>query len=158
MRTDGSGNTRPRLSRREFLATIGAVGVGSAAAGAIRSRPDPAVAAPRRGGTLRVADIGEPLTLDTVSTTDELTAGVTVPLFEELFAFDATWRAQPFLVESYTVSPNALIYTLTLRRDVSFHNDKGMTADDVVASLNRWGAISPRGSSVYQHVDRVTGN
>lgn len=30
-----------------------------------------------------------------------------------------------------------------------------MTAEDVVASLNRWGKVSPRGVSAYQHVDSV---
>ena len=36
-------------------------------------------AAPRRGGTLRIAEIGEPLTLDTVATTADLTSIITLP-------------------------------------------------------------------------------
>src|SRR5437588_5597838 len=56
-------------------------------------------AAPRRGGALRVAEIGEPLTLDTVATTADLTSIITLPIFEELFTFDAGFRVQPLLAD-----------------------------------------------------------
>src|SRR5207302_7855946 len=39
-------------------------------------------AAPRRGGALRVAEIGEPLTLDTAATTAVLPSNITLPIFE----------------------------------------------------------------------------
>ena len=52
-------------------------------------------AAPRRGGTLRIAEIGEPLTLDTVATTADVTSIITLPIFEELFTYDAGWKIQP---------------------------------------------------------------
>ncbi|HYM91689.1 MAG TPA: ABC transporter substrate-binding protein, partial [bacterium] len=113
-------------------------------------------AAPKRGGTLRVAEIGEPLTLDTVATTATQTSSMTHPIFEELFAFDANFRIQPMLAESYTVSKDGRTYTFKLRKNVPFHNAKEMTADDVVASLNRWGKVSPRGASVYKNVESVT--
>ena len=127
--------------------------VGAALAGAITFSTS---AASRRGGTLRVAEIGEPLTLDTVATTATQTSSLTHAIFEELFAFDANWRVQPMLAESYTRSQDGRTYTFTLRKNVPFHNGKEMTADDVVASLNRWGKMSPRGSSVYKNVEAVT--
>jgi peptide/nickel transport system substrate-binding protein len=114
-----------------------------------------AAAAPRRGGTLRIAEIGEPLTLDTVATTATQTSEMTIAIFEELFIFDANWRIQPLLASSYNVSKDGLTYTFVLRKNVPFHNGRDMTAADVVASLNRWGKVSPRGPSVYQHVDSV---
>jgi peptide/nickel transport system substrate-binding protein len=113
-------------------------------------------AAPRRGGTLRFAEVGEPLTLDTVATTADLTSIIALPIFEELFAFDTTWKIQPFLAESYTESKDGLTYTLKLRKNVPFHNGKEMTAEDVVASLERWGKVSPRGTSVYKNVESTT--
>jgi peptide/nickel transport system substrate-binding protein len=115
-----------------------------------------APAAPRRGGTLRIAEVGEPLTLDTVATTADLTSIITLPIFEELFAFDSAWKIQPFLAESYTESPDGLTYTFKLRHNVPFHNGKEMTAEDVVASLARWGKVSPRGTSVYKDVESTT--
>lgn len=113
-------------------------------------------AAPRRGGTLRIAEIGEPLTMDTAATTATQTSIETQAIFEELFAFDANFKIQPMLAESYTASKDGLTYTFVLRKNVPFHNGKEMTADDVVASLNRWGKVSPRGSSVYKNVESVT--
>jgi len=110
----------------------------------------------RRGGTLKIAEIGEPLTLDPSATTADLTTIIVLPIYEELFAFDASWRPQPMLVSGYTASKDGLTYTFTLRKNVSFHNGKTMGADDVVASLNRWGKVSPRGPAVYQNVDSVS--
>jgi len=113
-------------------------------------------AAPRRGGALRIAEIGEPLTLDTVATTADLTSIITLPIFEELFTFDANFRIQPMLAESYTQSKDGLTYTFVLRKNVPFHNGKEMTAEDVVASLDRWGKVSPRGASVYKKVESTS--
>jgi len=113
-------------------------------------------AAPRRGGTLRIAEIGEPLTLDTVATTADVTSIITLPIFEELFTYDAGWKIQPLLAESYTASQDGLTYTFKLRKNVPFHNGKEMTAEDVVASLMRWGKVSPRGTSVYKAVESTT--
>jgi len=140
--------TPGQATRRSFLRTA-AAGLGAAASGwlpAARSGADPAARAAtplRRGGTLKIAEIGEPLTLDTQATTATLTSTITLPIFEGLFAFDAGWRIQPDLATGYTVSKDALTYTITLRTGVPFHNGKTLTADDVVASLNRWGRLSP---------------
>ncbi|HET9002167.1 MAG TPA: twin-arginine translocation signal domain-containing protein, partial [bacterium] len=96
MATDGEARRR-QVTRRKFLGTVAAAGIGAAA-----SRWVPAVAAAplRRGGTLRIAEIGEPLTLDAMATTADLTVAITLPIYETLFAFDANWRVQPSLVSS----------------------------------------------------------
>jgi peptide/nickel transport system substrate-binding protein len=159
MERDGRPDGRSKLTRRELLRSAAAAGLGAATAGWVGAGSGldapAAAAALRRGGALRIAEIGEPLTLDTVATTADLTSTITLPVFEELFAFDANWRIQPFLASSYTVSKDGLTYAFTLRKNVQFHNGKEMTADDVVASLNRWGRVSPRGPSVYKQVASV---
>ncbi|HLY21673.1 MAG TPA: ABC transporter substrate-binding protein [bacterium] len=157
------GDAVTRITRRGLLTVAAAAGAGLAA-GTDRGAPGwlggtrdagIAAAAARRGGTLRIAEIGEPLTLDTVATTADLTSTITLPVFEELFIFDANWRIQPLLASSYNVSKDGLTYTITLRKNVPFHNGRDVTPADVVASLNRWGRVSPRGPSVYQNVDSV---
>ena len=77
-------------------------------------------------------------------------------IFETPFAFDASWRPQPMLVESHAVSQNGLTHTFKLRRGVLFHNGKEMTSEDVVASLTRWGKVGSRGAVVFRHVEAVT--
>ena len=161
MAADGRTWSR-RLTRRKFLGTAASAGIGAAAArcfpGTAAGGPAVAAAPLRRGGTLRIAEIGEPLTLDAMSTTADLTITITLPVYETLFAFDAGWRVQPSLVSSYAVSKDGLTYTFTLRKDVPFHNGSRLTAADVVSSLNRWGKLNPRGTPVYNALDSVSAN
>jgi peptide/nickel transport system substrate-binding protein len=111
---------------------------------------------PKRGGTLRIANIGEPPTLDYSATTVGITSNISMAMFETPFAFDANWRPQPMLVESHAVSQNGLTHTFKLRHGVLFHNGKEMTSEDVVASLTRWGKVGSRGAVVFSHVEAVT--
>jgi len=129
-----------------LLAVLVALGLGTAVEGQM----------PRRGGTLRIANIGEPPTLDPSATTVGITSNVGTAIFETPFAFDASWRPQPMLVDSHTVSPDGRTHTFRLRRGVLFHNGKEMTAEDVVASLVRWGKVGSRGAVVFRHVESVT--
>ncbi len=130
-----------------LVVTILAVGLAAQA---------PAGPAPRRGGTLRIANIGEPPTLDMSATTVGVTSIIGNAIYETLFAFDAIWRPQPHLAEAYTVSADGKTYTIRLRRAVPFHNGKEMTAEDVVASLNHWGKVGSRGITAFRSVDSVT--
>lgn len=51
----------------------------------------------------------------------------------------------PGLAKSWTTSPDGLIYTFKLRDDVSFCSGKKMTAQDVVATYERWQAPETKG-------------
>ena len=112
-----SDGRRPqgRVTRRALLGTIAGAGATAAAAGwVLRTVPGAsAAAAPRRGGTLKIAEVGEPLTLDTVASTADLTSTITLGIFEELFAFDAGWRIQP--------SPGVGVYRQQGRAHVHVH-------------------------------------
>lgn len=45
---------------------------------------------------------------------------------------------EPGLAESWSVSPDGLVYTFNLRKDVKFCDGRPMTSDDVVYTLKRW--------------------
>jgi len=95
--------------------------------------------APRKGGILRVANLGEPPTLDAHWTTATLTEVLTNHLYEGLYALDEGYRPIPMLAEALpAVSSDGLTYAIRLRQGIKFHNGKEMTSDDVVASLKRW--------------------
>ena len=93
--------------------------------------------APRSGGTLRVAIIGEPPSLDAHFPTGILTMSITQHIFESLFTLDKDFRPTPMLAESYSVADGGRRAVVKLRKGVLFHNGKEFTSEDAVASLNR---------------------
>lgn len=91
---------------------------------------------------------GEPNTLDpqAASTVDEFQALFNI--YEGLVTYDPkTLQPLPQLAESWTVSPDGLVYTFKLRKDVKFHNGRAFTADDVKYSLERLG--NPKTGTSY---------
>jgi peptide/nickel transport system substrate-binding protein len=111
---------------------------------------------PRRGGVLRVANSGEPPTLDQHWTTTQVTIDVMYGVTETLFAFNRKFEPRPMLVDKWTLSADRLTYTLTLRKGVRFHHGREMTGEDVKASLERWGRISGRGRTLFANVVSLT--
>jgi len=102
--------------------------------------------------TLRVATIGEPPTLDYHFTTASITHIIAWNIYEKLVSLDHNFEPKPMLADSWEVSPDGLTYTFHLRKGVRFHNDKELKADDVVASLGRWGKLSATGGGLFQRV------
>ena len=108
------------------------------------------------GGTLRVAIIGEPPAVaDAVFTTATVTNDIAQQMFEGLFTFDAKFNPRPMLVDDYKLSEDGLTYTFSLRSGVKFHDGSELTSADVVASLNRWGAINGRGKLIFGRMDSL---
>ncbi|MGD9712573.1 MAG: ABC transporter substrate-binding protein, partial [Thermomicrobiales bacterium] len=135
---------------------LGAVG-GPAAlqARALASKLQDDPAAGVRGGTLTVASIGEPATMDEHQTTAGITAELGYCMYETLMAYDENYRPVPMLAESHEVSEDGLTHTFKLRQGVTFHNGEPMTSADVKASLDRWGQISGVGKRIYEATSSV---
>jgi peptide/nickel transport system substrate-binding protein len=92
-----------------------------------------------RGGTLRLGVLG-----GSSSDTVVASAAVGVPdfarlssLYNTVLGFDATGNIVPVLAESIESNADASVYTLRLRKGVTFHNGKTLTADDIIYSLQR---------------------
>lgn len=58
-------------------------------------------------------------------------------IFEGLVKCDVDGNFNPCIAQSYEISDDYLIYEFILRQDVVFHNEKKLTMDDVLYSLNR---------------------
>lgn len=91
--------------------------------------------------TLRLDEVavGE---LDPAKATDYADSILMFNVYDTLVWPDAQGRIQPHLAREWTVSPDGLVYTFTLRRGVRFHDGAEVTAEDVVFSLNRMMAIN----------------
>jgi peptide/nickel transport system substrate-binding protein len=103
---------------------------------------------PEYKDTLIIATTAQPPTLDGSLTASQVSLTIAGNIFEQLYTMNKDYEPTPDLAESYTVSDDGLVYTFKLREGVKFHNGKEMTADDVVASMNRWLEVSARGKTL----------
>ena len=155
MHTSGSSRSLilPRkMNRRSALKGAAALGAAAGAGLPFSRLTFPAAAQEEltEGGVLKIAIVGEPpAVLDSQFSTATVTNNLSQQVFEGLFTFDAAFNPQPMLVEDYEMSDDGLTYTFKLRSGIKFHDGSEMVAEDVVASLNRWGEINGRGKLVY---------
>lgn len=117
---------------RKFLASV-ALAAGLAVC--LLSASD---AAPKRGGTVVLAQQAQPPSLDAATTSSEATRNISSHVFECLFTRDENARVIPQLAENYQVADDGLSMTIALRKGVKFHSGKEMASQDVVASLERY--------------------
>jgi oligopeptide transport system substrate-binding protein len=89
------------------------------------------------GGTFRRVLGNNPSTLDPVVVTDTYGGAVVRQIFDGLVQFDANLKPLPAIAEFWEASRDGLTWTFTLRRGVTFHHGREVTAHDVVYSFTR---------------------
>lgn len=110
----------------------------------------------RYGGTLNVATIGEPPTLDVHQTT-AVTANFNCwQMYEPLFTWDEDFVLMPELAEDFEVADDGLLITVHLREGVNFHNGEVMTSEDVLASIERWSELSGLADGLMEATDEIS--
>lgn len=90
-----------------------------------------------RGHTLVAAISGSPDLVDPHRTTAYASFQILENVYDTLVEPDEHLEMRPSLAQTWTTSPDALIWTFTLRQDVRFHNGRPLVADDVVFSIER---------------------
>lgn len=159
------------LTRRQLLGYTGALagsialmpGTG-AAAGPVQFRRAFALAAAqedRFGGDFTAAMQTAPPSLDLMVNVAAATREATYFSVESLVTYGAEFAPIPMLAEKWDVSDDGKTYTFALRKGVKFHNGKEMTADDVIASTDRFLEVTNRKLSFaiiesYEAVDDYT--
>ena len=68
-------------------------------------------------------------------------------VYDTLLAMDSNFKIQPQMAE-FKVSDDKLTYTFTLRDGLKWHDGAPVTAEDCVASLQRWGKIDGMGQKL----------
>jgi peptide/nickel transport system substrate-binding protein len=76
-------------------------------------------------------------------------------VYDFLFGRDATGVPKPQMVDQWSVSDDNLSWEFSLRKDLVFHDGAPVTADDVVASLRRWGARDAYGRQIFAVTERL---
>ncbi len=96
--------------------------------------------------------------LDFHQTTATITIMHAGLVYDQLFNWDENMVGRPQMVEAYTVSPDKLKYTFTLRPGLKFHDGSAVTTKDVIASVKRMLAKDTQVGKLAeftQSIDRV---
>ena len=111
--------------------------------------------APRMGGVLKIAVIGEPPSLDLHTTTATITYQIMCARVRGALHVRQELHADPHARRELCRDRRGRRYTITLRKGVRFHNGKEMTSADVVASLTRWGKVATLGKTTWRNVEAI---
>jgi peptide/nickel transport system substrate-binding protein len=157
-----------QISRRAFFRAAASLGFSAATAAALTATMTGGAAlmaqraladTPQKGGRLRIATVdSSPADRLDPATQDTFTDGIrSYIVFEKLTEIDPSGKVVPQLAESWSSDPTATVWTFELRKNVTFHNGKTLTADDVVYTFTR--AINPdthsQGAVFFKDLDNV---
>ena len=135
------------LSRRSILT--------SAAAGAA------ALAAPRIGraqsqSELRFIPHADLASLDPVWTTADITRNHGNMIYDLLYGLDSDFQPHPQMVDGHRIDNDGLVWELTLRDGLRFHDGETVLARDCVACILRWSKRDAFGSAMASRLDEVS--
>jgi peptide/nickel transport system substrate-binding protein len=144
------------ISRREFVARATVVGMSVPLAGFLASacgvdREDvakvdpPQTEPPRPGGTIRTGILAPAGALDPVTVNNEGALAVLGQSGEYLTWSDSELKLRPRLAESWKPNSDGSVWTFKIRQGVKFHDGQDLTAEDVVATIDR--LADPEGAS-----------
>jgi len=126
-----------KLSRRDFIQLALAAGLTSVTANSLFVQA--ARAEPKKGGSFKVG-IGHGATTDTLDPatwTNGLQFDMSIGVFgAQLTHIDQKNAVQPHLAETYEPADGATKWVFKLRKGLTFHNGKTLTASDVVETYN----------------------
>jgi len=86
---------------------------------------------PKTGGTLTMG-INKDLTMmNAMVRTQSTDRSIRDLMYDSLLGIDLKGNIQPYLAESWEISPDGKIYTFRLRKGVKFHDGREMTSEDI---------------------------
>jgi peptide/nickel transport system substrate-binding protein len=74
-------------------------------------------------------------------------------VYDTLFALNSKYEPKPQMVDTYSISPDGLVYEFKLRAGMKWHDGAPVTAADCVASLKRWAIRNAMGQQITKSLD-----
>lgn len=92
---------------------------------------------PSTGGELVEGIVGTPRFVNPLLAASDADRDLTTLVYSGLLKATPDGTYIPDLAETYTISPDGLIYTFTIRKDAKFHDGVAVTADDVKFTVEK---------------------
>jgi peptide/nickel transport system substrate-binding protein len=140
-----------KISRRKLLR---ALGVAPSALAISSAWMTPASRAAGGKKTITAVMHSDLRLLDPIMTTAYIQRDFGYMVFDTLLATDANFKVQPQMAE-WKVSDDKLTYTFTLRDGLKWHDGGPVTAEDCVASLQRWGKVDGMGQKLMEYTASI---
>jgi len=137
------------MTRREFAVTAGAASVAAVGFGARAKGAETK--------TLRFIAQSDLRVLDPIWTTAYITRNHGYMVFDTLFALDSKFKPHPQMVGDFSISPDKLVYSFTLRDGLKFHDGQPVRGVDCTTSLKRWMARDALGETLAAAIDEMKG-
>ena len=129
---------------------------GAAAAAALAFGLSATAPAAQAETVLRVVPHSGLKILDPIWTTAYISRNHGYMIYDTLFALDTAGNVQPQMVDTVTTSDDGLTLTMTLRDGMTWHDGAPVTAEDTVASINRWAGKDAMGQKMMTFVESLT--
>ena len=101
---------------------------------------------------LRVVPHADLKNLDPIWTTAYISRNHGYMIYDTLFSMDENFNPQPQMVDTWEQSEDGMEWTFVLRDGLRFHDGTDVTAEDVVASLERWGKRDGMGQQLFENI------
>ena len=124
--------TALKFNRRTFMAL--ALG-GVFATGGLAFQAQAVPAGGKAGGTMVVALPGDPPVINSTVTTDISSSNLSGQVYSTIVRLDQDGNVQPYLAESWDITPDGLTYTFRFPSTIKWHDGTPFTAEDVAWGL-----------------------
>ncbi|MCC7284490.1 MAG: ABC transporter substrate-binding protein, partial [Acetobacteraceae bacterium] len=104
---------------------------------------------------MRMVPHANPGSLDPIWTTAYVTRNFGYLVWDTLFASNSKFQIEPQMAEGHTVSPDGLVYEITLRPGLKFHDGEPVRAADCIASIARWSKRDAMGQRLDAALDAM---
>jgi len=94
--------------------------------------------------------------LDPVANSAYITRNHGFAVFDTLFGQDSTYAPRPQMVDGVVTERDGLLWRLTLRDGLRFHDGTPVLARDCVASIGRWGKRDAFGQALMAATDELS--
>lgn len=95
------------------------------------------ISVPRAGGSLTEGIIGTPRFINPVLAISDADKDLTTLIYSGLLRVGENGKLTPDLAEKYELSPDGLVYTFTLRENLTWSDDLPLTAEDVQFTIEK---------------------